>query len=77
MPQTPATRPGPEEPLLKREPQAAWVLGATLPVCLILAVLTFVAIALLRWPLAWVLAGIGSVACLWAYRVLGRIEVLR
>ncbi len=46
-------------------------------VCLILAVLTFVAIALLRWPLAWVLAGIGSVACLWAYRVLGRMEVLR
>lgn len=46
-------------------------------VCLIFAVLTFVAIALLRWPLAWVLAGIGSVACLWAYRVLGRMEVLR
>ena len=41
-------------------------------VCIGLAVLTFVAIALLRWPLAWVLLGLGGVACLWAYRVLGR-----
>jgi chromate transporter len=37
--------------------------------CIALAVLTFVAIALLRWPLLWVLLGIGGVACLWAYRV--------
>ena len=41
-------------------------------VCIGLAVLTFVAIALLRWPLAWVLLGLGGAACLWAYRVLGR-----
>ncbi|MDP3519078.1 MAG: chromate transporter [Hydrogenophaga sp.] len=40
--------------------------------CLLLAALTFVAIALLRWPLLWVLLGIGGGACLWAYRVLGR-----
>jgi chromate transporter len=39
-----------------------------LPVCIILAALTFVAIALLRWPLLWVLLGIGGVACLYAYR---------
>jgi len=42
-----------------------------LTVCVGLAVLTFVAIALLRWPLAWVLLIIGGSACLWAYRVLG------
>ncbi|WP_442786599.1 chromate transporter [Hydrogenophaga sp. NFH-34] len=43
-----------------------------LAACIALAALTFVAIALLRWPLIWVLLGIGGVACLWAYRVLGR-----
>ncbi|MFC7408379.1 chromate transporter [Hydrogenophaga atypica] len=41
--------------------------------CLLLAALTFVAIALLRWPLLWVLLGVGGGACLWAYHVLGRI----
>ncbi len=44
-----------------------------LGLCIGLAVLTFVAIALLRWPLAWVLLGVGGGACLWAYRVLGRV----
>ena len=43
-------------------------------VCIGLAVLTFVAIALLRWPLVWVLLGIGGAACLWTYRVLQRQE---
>jgi len=43
-------------------------------VCLALAALTFVAIALLRWPLLWVLLGIGGGACLWAYRVLASVE---
>lgn len=43
-------------------------------VCITLTVLTFIAIALLRWPLLWVLLGIGSAACLWSYRVLGHIE---
>ncbi len=42
-----------------------------LGVCIALAALTFGAIALLRWPLVWVLPGIGGAACLWAYRVLG------
>lgn len=48
-----------------------------LAVCLALAVATFVAIALLRWPLAWVLLGIGGAACAWAYHVLGRAEAAR
>jgi chromate transporter len=39
-------------------------------VCAGLAGLTFVAIALLRWPLVAVLAGVGSGACLWAWRQL-------
>lgn len=39
-------------------------------VCIGLAALTFIAIALLRWPLLWVLLGIGGMACLWAYRKL-------
>jgi chromate transporter len=43
-------------------------------VCVGLAAITFVAIALLRLPLAWVLLVVGGGACLWAYRVLGRIE---
>lgn len=42
------------------------------PVCYALAAITFVAIALLRIPLAWVLLGIGGVAWAWAYRQLGQ-----
>lgn len=48
-----------------------------LAVCITLAAATFVAIALLRWPLAWVLLGIGGGACAWAYHVLGRAESAR
>ncbi|MFM6985574.1 MAG: chromate transporter [Hydrogenophaga sp.] len=48
-----------------------------LVVCVALAAATFVAIALLRWPLAWVLLGIGGSACAWAYHVLGRAEAAR
>ena len=40
--------------------------------CVGLAMLTFVAIAWLRWPLIWVLFGLGGVSCTWAYRELGR-----
>ena len=43
-------------------------------VCWALAGLTFVAIALLRVPLAWVLLGVGTLACGWAYRQLGRVR---
>jgi chromate transporter len=39
-----------------------------LPGCIAFAALTFAGIALLRWPLAWVLLGLGSVACVLAYR---------
>jgi chromate transporter len=42
-------------------------------VCYALAALTFIAIALLRIPLVWVLLVIGGSACLWAYRQLARI----
>ena len=48
-----------------------------LAVCIALAAATFVAIALLRWPLAWVLLGIGGGACVWAYHVPGRAEAAR
>ncbi|MBL8370965.1 MAG: chromate transporter [Burkholderiaceae bacterium] len=39
--------------------------------CIGFAVATFVAVALLRWPLAWVLLGLGSLACAWAWVKLG------
>lgn len=42
-----------------------------LPVCLGFAALTFAAVALLRWPLAWVLLGLGGVACVLTWRRLG------
>ena len=41
-----------------------------LPNCMALGVLCFVAIALLRWPLAYVLLGLGGVACTTAYKKL-------
>lgn len=50
------------------------VMGA--PLGWSLAVITFVAIALLRAPLAWVLLGLGALACGWAYRQLGREHAL-
>lgn len=46
-------------------------------VCVFLAVLTFIAIGLLRWPLLWVLLSIGGGACLWAYRVLSDVDADR
>jgi chromate transporter len=44
------------------------VLG--LKLCIALGVLCFMAIALLRWPLAYVLLGLGGVACTLAYKYL-------
>ena len=41
-----------------------------LPICIALGVLCFIAIALLRWPLAYVLLGLGSLACTAAYKKL-------
>ena len=43
-------------------------------VCTGFALATFVAVALLRVPLAWVIVGLGGIACLWAYRQLGRLR---
>ena len=37
-------------------------------ICALLATTTFVAIAWLRWPLAWVLLGLGGAGFAWAYR---------
>jgi chromate transporter len=45
-----------------------------LGLCIALAALTFVAIAILRWPLVWVLLGLGGAACIWAFHVLGRVR---
>jgi chromate transporter len=33
---------------------------------------TFVCVGVLRWPLIWVLLGVGSAACGWAYLQLTR-----
>lgn len=46
-------------------------------VCWLIAALTFVAIALLRIRLLWVLLVVGGAACLWAYRRLGALAALR
>ena len=43
----------------------------TVGVCVALAAMTFLAIAILRIPLAWVLLVLGSSAMAWAYRQLG------
>jgi len=42
--------------------------------CGALALATFVAIVVLRVPLAWVLLTVGGLACAWAYRQLGRVS---
>ena len=43
-------------------------------VCIALAAITFIAIAILKIPLVWVLFGLGSAATYWAYRQLGALE---
>jgi chromate transporter len=43
-------------------------------VCIVLAAMTFIAIAILKIPLVWVLLGLGSAATYWAYRQLGALE---
>lgn len=47
------------------------VLGIAM--CVALGALTFVGIALMRWPLAWVLLGLGGLACAMAYRRLAGV----
>ena len=39
-----------------------------IPVCLTLIVSAFAGVALLRWPLAWVLVGLGAMGCVYAWR---------
>ena len=46
-------------------------------VCVGLAALTFCAVALLRWPLAWVLLLLGGAACVWAWYMLGKSVATR
>ncbi len=43
-----------------------------LRLCWLFAAAAFVAIGILRWPLVWVLFGMGGVACVLAYRAIGR-----
>ena len=43
-----------------------------MPVCVGLAVLSFVGVGVMRWPLAWVLQGTGLLGCAWAYVQLAR-----
>ncbi len=38
-----------------------------MPVCIALAFASFMGVGVVRWPLAYVLLGTGSVACAWAY----------
>jgi len=38
------------------------------PACLTLAVLAFVGVGLLRWPVAWILLALGAVACGYAWK---------
>jgi chromate transporter len=45
------------------------IMGMT--ACIAYAAITFIAVALLRIPLVWVLLGVGSVACAFAYRRMG------
>lgn len=40
--------------------------------CALLVLAALVAIALLRWPLVWVLLAVGGPGCLWAWLCLGR-----
>lgn len=46
-----------------------------MPACIGLAVLSFLGVGVMRWPLAWVLLGTGLLACSWAYVQLARQAV--
>ena len=45
-------------------------------VCAAVGVVTFVTIAILRWPLVWVLLGLGLLACLYAWKRLGAVSAV-
>src|SRR5262245_2837815 len=38
------------------------------PICIAFGVLCFAAVAVLHWPLLWVLLVLGAIACTWAFR---------
>jgi chromate transporter len=40
------------------------------PACIVLSFICFIVVAMLRWPLPYVLVGLGSVACILSYRKL-------
>ncbi|MCM2253875.1 MAG: chromate transporter, partial [Ramlibacter sp.] len=44
------------------------------PLCVVFCLATFAGIALLRWPLAYVLLGLGSLACFITYRKMGTTQ---
>ena len=48
-----------------------------MPVCIGLAVLSFVGVGVMRWPLAWVLLGTGLLGCSWAYVQLAKQATTR
>ncbi|WP_322991314.1 chromate transporter [Limnohabitans sp.] len=48
-----------------------------LTICTAVMLSTFIAVSLFRWPLLWVLLGIGSLTCAWAYVQLSRQEALK
>lgn len=43
-----------------------------MPICIVLALASFMGVGVMRWPLAYVLLGTGSVACAWAYLQLAK-----
>ncbi|MES2633752.1 MAG: chromate transporter [Pseudomonadota bacterium] len=44
-----------------------------IPMCIAFGIASFIGIAILRWPLAWVLLGLGGLACAMAYRRLAEV----
>ncbi len=42
------------------------------PMCIVFGIASFAGIALLRWPLAYVLLGLGGLACAMTYRKMGK-----
>lgn len=42
------------------------------PMCIVFGIASFVGIALLRWPLAYVLLGVGGLSCVMTYRKMGK-----
>ena len=45
-----------------------------LPACIAFGVASFLGIAILRWPLAYVLLGLGGLSCLLTYRKMGKAD---